>query len=695
MDKYVSWRGNRFWHNHDREGHLERLQILAYKSIFPSMPGTEHTIGRRGDVIPIPGSIPGETLRNARSSEDTISPSIKVDSCSALKLDIQSLHTTSRRQSISSPMSPIDLRIAELEASIVAERASRLSASPKILSNLRPEPAQRRSSLSLETGISRLPREISRKIVNLIEFRSDIATLSRVSRVWREETLPRLYSNLTLRGWDQIISCLATVCSADRIANLVVDLTLDTGAWPTHLNHEFYSIVRDALDRTRNLRRLVLLLDSDIVRVSLRTQGSDLRQRYDQTLGYDVSTILENCRFRLHHFVYEGPDALSCLETFLDFQSMIRTLQIPYRPAIMRSAFALPPHVTQLWLPLSGHANGFQYDNLDNISHLSIKGEPMPSNLEQFRHSPVHYLAHDVSSWTATKLMLPNWFHAVIPEVFSNLRILRLIDYWVTCETGDITPMIPPPVPTNMATELPEWGTNGVFPLVDAINPPPPVESEITPLGIGHFLVDSPVEPDKTRAPILRVESGLLNMLRHLPHLKALEVGGFIVRDAGQLRIQQGQAEFWLSQRVQWEEDFVHSVTSRAAKGLVAVSFLACDKPLFLSAFRDVSLSDAKSHRQWCAYLQRARSRVSCEAKDSGITVSKLIIRAGVQRWTGSAAEPSTCDYEIDSSFVPSRLIRDLSEEAIMSEWINMGPVEGWKRRTSVRNLRDIWPKGC
>ncbi|EUC61481.1 F-box protein [Rhizoctonia solani AG-3 Rhs1AP] len=454
-------------------------------------------------------------------------------------------------------------------------------------------------------------------------------------------------------------------------------LGYDTGAWPTHLNHEFYSIVRDALDRTRNLRRLVLLLDSDI------------------TLGYDVSTILENCRFRLHHFVYEGPDALSCLETFLDFQSMIRTLQIPYRPAIMRSAFALPPHVTQLWLPLSGHANGFQYDNLDNISHLSIKGEPMPSNLEQFRHSPVHYLAHDVSSWTATKLMLPNWFHAVIPEVFSNLRILRLIDYWVTCETGDITPMIPPPVPTNMATELPEWGTNGVFPLVDAINPPPPVESEITPLGIGHFLVDSPVEPDKTRAPILRVESGLLNMLRHLPHLKALEVGGFIVRDAGQLRIQQGQAEFWLSQRVQWEEDFVHSVTSRAAKGLVAVSFLACDKPLFLSAFRDVSLSDAKSHRQWCAYLQRARSRVSCEAKDSGITVSKLIIRAGVQRWTGSAAEPSTCDYEIDSSFVPSRLIRDLSEEAIMSEWINMGPVEGWKRRTSVRNLRDIWPKGC
>ncbi|KAH7337465.1 hypothetical protein B0J17DRAFT_706867 [Rhizoctonia solani] len=695
MDKSVSWKGNRFWHNHEREGHLERLQVLAYKTIFPSMPGTENINGYRGDIIPIPGLISGQTPLGSKASDEAISPSIKVDSCSALKLDIQSLHTTSRRQSISSPMSPIDLRIAELEASIVSERASRLSASPKILSNLRPGPTQRRSSLVLKTGISRLPREITRKIVDSIEFRCDIAVLSQVSRAWREETLPRLYSHLTLRGWDQIVSCLAIVCSADRIANLVVDLTLDTGAWPTHLNHEFYSIVRDALDRTRNLRRLVLLLDSDIVRVSLRTQGSDLRQRYDQTLGYDVSTILENCRFRLHHFVYEGPDALSCLETFLDFQSMIRTLQIPYRPAIMRSPFALPPNATQLWLPLSGHANGFQYNNLENVSHLSIKGEPMPSNLEQFRRSPVHYLAHDISSWTATRLMLPNWFQNVIPEMFSNLRILRLIDYWVTCETGDSTPALPPPIPANVTNEVPEWGANGVFPMmVNPINPPPPVESEITPVGIGHYLEGPQAELDKAKTPMLRVESGLLYLLRHLPHLKALELGGFIVRDVGQLRTQ-GQAEFWLSQRVQWEEDFIHSITSRAAKSLVVVSFLACDKPLYLSMFRDAPLASPKSHRRWCAYLQRARLQVCRETEDSGITVSKLITQAGIQQWVGSATEPSLCDYEIDSSFVPSRLTRDLSEEAIMSEWINVGPVEDWKRRVSVRNLRDIWPKGC
>ncbi|KAJ1301249.1 hypothetical protein OPQ81_003657 [Rhizoctonia solani] len=574
-------------------------------------------------------------------------------------------------------MSPIDLRIAELEASIATERASRLSASPKILFNLRPEPTQRRSSLTLKTGISRLPREITRKIVEFIEFRCDIAALCQVSREWREETLPRLYSILTLRGWDQIISCLATVCSADRIANLVVDLTLDTGAWPAHLNHEFYSIVRDALDKTRNLRRLILLLDSDI------------------TLGYDVSTILEGCRFRLHHLVYEGPDALSCLETFFGFQSMIRTLQIPYRPSIMRSAFALPPNVTQLWLPLSGHANGFQYDNLEKISHLSIKGEPMPSNLEQFRNSPIHYLAHDLSSWTATKLMLPGWFQSVIPEMFSNLRVVRLIDYWVTCETGDSMPVLPPPIPASVAAELPEWGNNGVFPLVNPVNPPPPVESDITPFGIGHFLHYEKAEREKTKAPVLRVESGLLDMLSRLPRLKALEVGGFIVRDAGQLRTQHGQAEFWLSQRVQWEEDFIHSISSRAAKSLVVVSFLACDKALYLSAFQDAPLSSANSHRRWCAYLDKARLHVSRETEGSAITVSKLIAQAGMQQWAGSATEPSPCNYEIDSSFVPSKLTRDLSEEAIMSEWINMGPIEGWKRRISVRHLRDIWPQGC
>ncbi|CAE6424378.1 unnamed protein product [Rhizoctonia solani] len=693
MEKCVSWKGNRFWHNHDREGHVERLQVLAHKTIFYSLPGAESTNGRRGDIIPIPGLISGETLLNSTPLNDTISHEIKVESCSALKLDIQSLHAVSRRQSISSPMSPIDLRIAELEASMATERASRLSASPKILSNLRPGPTQRRSSLALKTGISRLPREIARKIVESVEFRCDIAALSQVSKSWREETLPRLYSVLNLRGWDQIISCLATVCSADHIANMVVDLTLDTGAWPTRLNHEFYSIVKDALDRTRNLRRLALLLDSDIVRVSPRTRRSDLSQVYGQTLGYDVSTILENCRFRLHHFVYEGPDSLSCLETFLDFQSMIRTLQIPYRPAVMRSSFALPPHVTQLWLPLSGHANGFHYNNIGKISHLSIKGEPLPSSLEQFRDSPIHYLAHDLSSWTATRLMLPGWLQRLVPEMFSNLQVLRLIDYWVTCETADNATSFPQPNSTSAVTELADWDTITAFPLGNPINPPLPTENEVSPLGIGHFLHGT-ADSDSNTAPILRVESGLLDMLSHLPHLKALEVGGFVVRDIGQLRNKVGHAELWLSQRTQWEEDFVNSIAARSATNLVVVSFLACDKPLYLSAFRDAPLTSPDSHRQWCAYLQSARAQVSRETEESGATISSLVAQAGLQQWKGSDSEPSQCDYEIDSSFMSSKLTRDLAEEVVMSEWIKVGSAEGWKRRTNVRHLRDIWPQG-
>jgi hypothetical protein len=44
-------------------------------------------------------------------------------------------------------------------------------------------------------------------------------------------------------------------------------MTIDTGPWPATLNHEFYSIVTEALDKTRKLRRLVLILESDIVSV--------------------------------------------------------------------------------------------------------------------------------------------------------------------------------------------------------------------------------------------------------------------------------------------------------------------------------------------------------------------------------------------------------------------------------------------
>jgi hypothetical protein len=230
MAKPISWKGNRFWQNHDREGHLERLQVLAHKTIFSSRPDANKIVtGRRGDIVPIPDLLAGELPSIISRPNDIISSEIKADTSPSLKLNIKSiksLHMVSRGQSKSPPVSPIDVRIAELEASIGTERASRLSASPKILSNLRPEPAQRISSLAAKAGISRLPREITRKIVGLIEFRRDIAALSQASKAWRDETLPILYSTLVLRGWDQIMACLATVCSTNYIANLVVDLTL-------------------------------------------------------------------------------------------------------------------------------------------------------------------------------------------------------------------------------------------------------------------------------------------------------------------------------------------------------------------------------------------------------------------------------------------------------------------------------------
>lgn len=226
MDKSVSWKGNRFWQDHDREGHIERLQVLAQKTIFPSrLDASTISTARRGDIIPIPDLSIGERLAMSQRNE-ILESEVKIYSHSALKLDVESLRIASSGSPTSPPMSPIDVCIAELEASIVAERASRLPASPKILSKLRPGLVQRVSSLVTKSGISRVPREIARKIVGFIEFRRDLAIFSQVSKAWRDETLPLLYSTLVLRGWDQILSCLSVVRSNKHIANLIVDLTL-------------------------------------------------------------------------------------------------------------------------------------------------------------------------------------------------------------------------------------------------------------------------------------------------------------------------------------------------------------------------------------------------------------------------------------------------------------------------------------
>jgi hypothetical protein len=355
----------------------------------------------------------------------------------------------------------------------------------------------------------------------------------------------------------------------------------------------------------------------------------------------------------------------------------------------------LPPYVTQLWLPFSGHSNGFKYDNLGNVSHLSLRGELSPSTLEQFRNSPVHYLAHDVAPWIASKLMLPDWFQRVIPNTFSGLRILRLIGYWVTCETGDNTiPLHQPPL-LGVLPESPEWVPPDPFHLGGQNNPPVPVEDESTPLGIGSYLAVEQGDLDKSKVPKLHVEPGFVDMLRCLPQLKALEVGGFVVRDAAQIRTQAGHAKHWLSQRSQWEEDFINCIILHSAKSLVAVSFLACDKSLYLSTFPNTTLPSGLAHRLWTDYLCRARIQSARDIEESGTTIPNLMAQAGIQPWTGSASEPTQCNYNVDSAFVPSKLARNLSEEVVVNEWVNKGSIDGWKKRVNVRHLRDVWPQGC
>lgn len=227
MTETVYWKGNPFWRTYD----LEALQSLARKTIFTSQLSDQINLAHRGDIIPVPDFPVDELLvLNDPSNEQSYdrSPSGERDvncspaSKSSTDLSVLALRTPSKplRRSL------LDERIAELEASIASEGASRLSASSKILHDLRPELPPRSSPLAGKAGITRLPGEITRTIIGFVESRADLSALSRVSKIWRHETLPTLYSTLVLRGWDEVLLCLVTLYMAEHIANLVIDLTL-------------------------------------------------------------------------------------------------------------------------------------------------------------------------------------------------------------------------------------------------------------------------------------------------------------------------------------------------------------------------------------------------------------------------------------------------------------------------------------
>jgi hypothetical protein len=226
MQENVAWKGSPFWQTNDRQGRFEKLQALARKTIFAPEPNDSFTIGRVGDVIPIP-DLPAEELFSFHSPnllDDTGSG--EVNACPATKTSAELSSLEAYAPVPKFPRSPLDERIAELEASIALDRASRLGASPRILANLRPEAPIQMSSLIEQSGITRLPNEITKKIIGFIEYRRDVSALSCVSKRWRVETMPALYSTLVLRGWDEIISCLTTIYLVDNIANTVVDLTI-------------------------------------------------------------------------------------------------------------------------------------------------------------------------------------------------------------------------------------------------------------------------------------------------------------------------------------------------------------------------------------------------------------------------------------------------------------------------------------
>ncbi|KAG8715206.1 hypothetical protein FRC08_010869 [Ceratobasidium sp. 394] len=665
MSETVAWKGSSFWHDiNDRHGRFEKLQAsLSRKNIFSPDTNVPTNAVQLGDIIPVP-NIRVEELGLHAPSEDALSQ--ETNSCPAFKTSAELLSLGACSvPSPAFPRSPLDQRIAELEASLGLDGSPRLAASPKILASLRPEPPLQTSLLTKETGITRMPCEITKRIISFIERRRDVSALSCVSKRWRAESMPALYSTLVLRGWDEVILCLRTVYSVNRLANYVNDLTIDVAQLPESLNDMFYSTLENALDKTRNLRRLALIMNCD------------------RKTGLHLSRILGQCRFRLHHFVYEGPGYPDYLAEFLDLQTSIRTLQVPHMDSSSYLApLHLPRFVTQLWLSFSARSSTFQvtYENTEHLSHLSFRGEPLLP-LTRLGSSRIHYLAYDISPWISNTTMLPSMFRSLIAYTFSGLRILRLIGYWIICETPGAT----------ISAPLPE-----AHPIFGFPGPTEAGQSATEALNtsIGYHLdIESGNEVESTSLtpPTLYIEPGFLDMLSCLPSLRALEVGSFAVRDAGCLRTQPGHARYWLTQRIRWEDDFVHRVTSQAAPQLAILSFLACDEPLYCSCF-----NHPVSRQRWSNYIETVRKQIAQEDAVSGVTLAELISQAGLPRWSGCASEPDNkCDYRLNSGFVPSTWSRQLFEEVVTSEWVKVGAGGTWTRRDNVRNLRDIWPAGC
>ncbi|KAG9122910.1 hypothetical protein FRC07_000516 [Ceratobasidium sp. 392] len=316
---------------------------------------------------------------------------------------------------------------------------------------------------------------------------------------------------------------------------------------------------------------------------------------------------------------------------------------------------------------------------MSRLSHLSLRGEPSWA-LTGHTAPQIHYFAYDISPWISSTAMLPPTFANDIAETFSGLRILRLVGYWVLCETPPVT------APVQLETPVP--------PIFDFPAQAASAHTEGLFNYIGYSLgteSSDEVGSASITSPTLYIEPGFLNMLSCLPHLQALEVGSFAVRDAGRLRTRPGNARHWLAQRARWEDEFVHRITSQAARRLVAVSFLACDEPLYGSCFNELP----PRHR-WGRYLRTVKKQIPQDNATLGITLSELIAQAGLASWSGCVSEPDNkCDYRSNSGFVPSNWSRQLLEEVITSEWVKAGTGGTWTRRTNVRNLRDIWPAGC
>lgn len=179
-----------------------------------------------------------------------------------------------------------------------------------------------------------LTKEICQLIVGHLNSKTDICSLSRVSKIFQPVAERALYNTLHLQPNDTSISLCHSLATQDRLSVHVQALFVATYEEDEGLQERFWGSLASALQKTTRLRSLIFHINGDTAQ----------------------AWLLRGCRFRLHTFHCDlswDADLVSFLNTQHDIQDLcLADYQAPStqqdEPAIPALHHASLPHLSMI-----------------------------------------------------------------------------------------------------------------------------------------------------------------------------------------------------------------------------------------------------------------------------------------------------------------------------------------------------------